>query len=203
MSDGGRGNETILHMLCIDDSLLNVLVLVKWELHVEMVEEGFLLESREEGLLVVVEHHLKKKERDEGGGIVRERVVSIIAWCGCGEASLEEVEETLEQSLGLLEFRRLSSFDRWKLVEIVNGVEESSEEHGIWKSHLTTLSHAHHSLDDVVGEVKGFADGETIKHVAKRHVWMIFMTDERNDIFIENEVPFVEGILELGVKHLK
>ncbi|GKE83619.1 hypothetical protein Tco_1557361, partial [Tanacetum coccineum] len=70
--------------------------------------------------------------------------------------------------------------------------EESSEEHGIWKSHLTTLSHDHHSVDDVVGEVEGFGDGETIKHVAKRYVWMIFVTDETNDIFIENEVPFVE-----------
>ncbi|GJX02180.1 hypothetical protein Tco_0186093 [Tanacetum coccineum] len=126
------------------------------------------------------------------------------------------MEETLEQSLGLLEFRRLSSFDGWKLVEIVNGAEgvvvngitswvgtssliwriwviglnmfeESSEEHGIWKSHLTTLSHAHHSMDDVVGEVEGFADGETINHVAKRHVWMIFVTGETNDIFIKNE----------------
>ncbi|GJX70904.1 hypothetical protein Tco_0308075 [Tanacetum coccineum] len=105
-----------------------------------------------------------------------------------------EMEETLEQSLGLLEFWRLSSFDGWKLVEIVNGVkgvvvngitswvgtssliwslnlfEESSEEHEIWKSHLTTLSYAHHSVDDVVGKVEGFADGETIKHVAKRYV---------------------------------
>ncbi|GKA82401.1 retrovirus-related pol polyprotein from transposon TNT 1-94, partial [Tanacetum coccineum] len=100
-----------------------------------------------------------------------------------------EMEEILKQSLGLLEFWRHSSFDGWKLVEIVNGVEgvvvngitswvgtssliwriwviglnmfeESSEEHGIWKSHLTTLNHVHHSVDDVVGEVEGFADGD-------------------------------------------
>ncbi|GJW97402.1 hypothetical protein Tco_0179210 [Tanacetum coccineum] len=71
-----------------------------------------------------------------GGGIVSARVVSIVAWCCCGEASLEvrsihhsllflakKMEKTLEQSLGLLEFWRLSSFDGWKLVEIVNGVE--------------------------------------------------------------------------------
>ncbi|GKC47268.1 hypothetical protein Tco_1064990 [Tanacetum coccineum] len=45
--------------------------------------------SEEMGSLVVVEHHSKKKEWDEGGGIVRARVVSIVAWCGCGEASLE------------------------------------------------------------------------------------------------------------------
>ncbi|GKB98354.1 hypothetical protein Tco_0984491 [Tanacetum coccineum] len=69
----------------------------------------------------------------------------------------------------------------------LNMLEELSEEHGIWKSHLTTLSHAHHSVDDVVCEVETFADGETIKHVAKRHVWMIFVTSETNGIFIENE----------------
>ncbi|GJR87428.1 hypothetical protein Tco_0211439 [Tanacetum coccineum] len=81
--------------------------------------------------------------------------------------------------------------------------EESSEEHGIWKSHLTTLSHAQHSVDDVVSKVEAFTDGEEIKHVAKRYVWMIFMIGETNDIFIENEIPFVEGIFELGVEHLE
>ncbi|GKC81049.1 hypothetical protein Tco_1136766 [Tanacetum coccineum] len=81
--------------------------------------------------------------------------------------------------------------------------EESSKKHGIWKSHLTTLRHAHHSVDDVVGEVEGFSDGETIKHVAKRHVWMTFITGETNDIFIKNEVPFVESILEFSVNHLE
>ncbi|GJZ30599.1 retrovirus-related pol polyprotein from transposon TNT 1-94 [Tanacetum coccineum] len=93
----------------------------------------------------------------------------------------------------------------WKRMWVINlnMLEESSEEHGIWKSHLTNLSHANHSVDNVVCEVEMFADGETIKHVAKRHIWMIFVTGETNDIFIENEVPFVEGILELGVEHLK
>ncbi|GJX96820.1 hypothetical protein Tco_0352618 [Tanacetum coccineum] len=117
------------------------------------------------GSLVMVEHHSKKKERDEGGGIMRARVVSIVAWCDYGEASLE-----------VRMYREDLQF-----------VRESSEEHGIWKSHLTTLSHAHHSVDDVVGEVEGFTDGETIKHVAKRHIWMIFVTGETNVIFIENE----------------
>ena len=93
----------------------------------------------------------------------------------------------------------------WQRMWVIglNMFEETSEEHGIWESHLTTLSYAQHSVSDVVGEVEGFADGETIKHVAKRHVWMVFVTGETNDILVENEVPFVEGILELGVKHLK
>ncbi|GJV14576.1 hypothetical protein Tco_1359899 [Tanacetum coccineum] len=45
--------------------------------------------SEEMGSLVMVEHHSKKKERDEGGGIMRARMVSIVTWCGYGEASLE------------------------------------------------------------------------------------------------------------------
>ncbi|GJY38773.1 hypothetical protein Tco_0425137 [Tanacetum coccineum] len=127
-----------------------------------------------------------------------------------------EMEETLEQPFGLLELWGFSSFNWQELVHVVNGVksvvvngittwvgtsslisrvwvidlnmfEESSEEHGIWKSRLTILSHAHHSVDYVVGEVEGFSDGETIKHVAKRHVWMIFVTSVTNDIFIENK----------------
>ncbi|GJU54639.1 hypothetical protein Tco_1228353 [Tanacetum coccineum] len=43
--------------------------------------------------------------------------------CCKGHRPVQEVEETFEQPLGLLEFRGFSSFDGWKLVEIVNGVE--------------------------------------------------------------------------------
>ncbi|GJW29549.1 hypothetical protein Tco_0046424 [Tanacetum coccineum] len=206
-----------------------------------------------------------------GGGIMRARVMSIVAWCCCDESSLEvsfglkswnlkngkkltvepagrclwlnntgllqRAPTSADHELDWLSFGALNLDTRANMQEAnlsmgstpwlplvpwvgggvgdpkdpedgdgvigLNIFEESSKEHGIWKSHLTTLSHAHHSVDDVVGEVEAFADGETIKHVAKRHVWMIFVTGETNDIFIENEVPFVEGILELGVKHLK
>ena len=66
----------------------------------------------------------------------------------------------------------------------LNMSKKSSEEHGIWKSHLATLGYTRHSMNDVVGEVECFADGEIIERVTKGHDWMILVTGEINDIFI-------------------
>ncbi|GJT01463.1 hypothetical protein Tco_0822632 [Tanacetum coccineum] len=147
VSDGGRGNETILHMLCIVDSLLNVLVV-----GLEIVNLLFCVREWGDGFVGHGEASFKEERKGRGslgvfggvvktralgakgdakgstmfgigGGIMRARVVSIVAWCSCGEASLEEIEDTLEQPLALLEFQRLSSFDGWKLVEIDHEVK--------------------------------------------------------------------------------
>ena len=58
-------------------------------------------------------------------------------------------------------------------------------------------------MDNLVGEIEWFANGKTIEHITKRHVWMILMTGETNDIFAKNEIPFVESIFEFGVEHLE
>ncbi|GKA46621.1 hypothetical protein Tco_0739504 [Tanacetum coccineum] len=98
---------------------------------------------------------------EAGGGIVRARVVSRVV--------------VLEHPLSLLEFRRISSFDGWKLVHVGNGIKSvvvhgiifhslvrswKSEKHSVGKSHIGTLGYTHHSVGNVVGEVEGFFNGE-------------------------------------------
>ncbi|GJV30301.1 hypothetical protein Tco_1386749 [Tanacetum coccineum] len=116
-----------------------------------MVEEGFMLESGEMGSLVVVEHHSRKKERDEGHwrclvecwNLKNSKTLTVVPAGQClwpnstdllqrAPASaddelywprFEEMEETLEQPLGLLEFRAFSSFNLQELVHVGNRVK--------------------------------------------------------------------------------
>ncbi|GJT26115.1 hypothetical protein Tco_0906390 [Tanacetum coccineum] len=54
------------------------------------------------------------------GGIERERVVSRVV-----------MKKTLEQTFSLFEFRGFSSFDWWKLIELVGGDSEEPESDGV------------------------------------------------------------------------
>ncbi|GJT26113.1 hypothetical protein Tco_0906388 [Tanacetum coccineum] len=76
---------------------------------------------------------------------------------------------------------------------------ESSKKHSIRESHVATLGHAYHSVGDVIGKIEGFANGETIEHIAQACVWMIFVSGEAYDIFTKNEFPFFEHFFQFGV----
>ncbi|GJY75853.1 hypothetical protein Tco_0480969 [Tanacetum coccineum] len=92
-------------------------------------------------------------------------------WFGGGESDEVEVEGVRVGRRGLLplDLNRKTLF----------------EEHGIWESHFTTLSHTYHSMSDIVSKIEVFANGETIEHVAQGCIGVIFVIDEAYGIFTD------------------
>ncbi|GJU44783.1 hypothetical protein Tco_1202049 [Tanacetum coccineum] len=186
--DGGRRDKVILHMLCILDGFLDVLVkgvkLVKFVLYL-VFSHGWLGLStqptprevdRWESWFKVHELEKVKALRANGdmsgsrvgvvwmevdGGIVREKVVSRVV-------------------LGL----------------VVMGLRD-------WKCHIGTLGHTHHSVGDVVGKVEGFSNGEAVEHVAQTTVRMVLVLSETYGIFTQDDFPFLEIDFQLRNNHLK
>nr|GEU71177.1 hypothetical protein [Tanacetum cinerariifolium] len=148
VGDGGRRDKAILHMLCVLDGLLDVLVkgvkLVKFLLNL-VSSHGWLGLSTQPTYIAV--DRWKKKVKalgangdlsgsrvgvvwmEVGGGIVRARVVSrvvvkvvlvvLIGW-EVEELALEAMEYD-DQGMGYKE--GLSSCDSWKLVHVRNGIK--------------------------------------------------------------------------------
>nr|GEV75771.1 hypothetical protein [Tanacetum cinerariifolium] len=158
-----------------------------------------------------------------GGGIMRARVVSRVVvkvvlvmligfWVE--ELALEAMEydnQRMGYKEGCLQVEVVHVKNRIKSVVVhmiilhplVRIGEELSVKHSIWKCHLGTIGHTRHLVDDVVGKVKGFFNGEAIEHIAQTSILMVLDSSETYGIFTQDDFLFLRINFQLENNHLK
>nr|GEW12069.1 hypothetical protein [Tanacetum cinerariifolium] len=82
-------------------------------------------------------------------------------------------------------------------------LKEASEDHFVRKSHVGTFGYTYHSIGNVVCKVKWFTDSETIEHIAKAGIRVVFVPNEAYGIFTKDDLPFHKIGLQFGVDHLE
>ncbi|GKB47739.1 hypothetical protein Tco_0898492 [Tanacetum coccineum] len=153
------------------------------------------------------------------GGIVRARVVSrvvlglvmrvvlvmlrgweaFVRWFWMGELSLEEMSIKRDHHV----IHKIEFICEGVWVIDMNMLKEPSEKHSIGKCHIGILGHAYHSVDDVVGKVEVFSNGEAVKHVAQTRVRMVLVSSETYSISTQDDFPFLEIDFQLEKNYLK
>nr|GEV21224.1 hypothetical protein [Tanacetum cinerariifolium] len=204
--DGGGRNKTILHMLCILDSFLDIL-----GEGVKMVEFFLDLFSSHEcvcdsGLELLGGRSFKEVKIfwiEVGGGIIRAKVVSMVALVRLKVVLMKlrgcEVELVLEAMV----------FKEWDKRMVVSRMgntsmlKETGKEHSIRKSHVSTFGYTYHSIGNVVCKVEWFTNSETIEHIAKAGINVVFVPNEAYDIFTKDDLPLHKIGLQFGEDHLE
>nr|GEX32414.1 hypothetical protein [Tanacetum cinerariifolium] len=177
--DGGRREKTILHLLCVLNCLLDVLLK-----GVELAKLNLF--SSHEWLGLSTQPTPREIDRKIGRD-------ELLMWFWMGELSLEEISMKSVHGIFFggfwIEEFALEAMKSWKTrpfslmleskdsllgkrdhhviykIEFIrvgiwvfgtNIFKESSEKHSIGKSHVGTFGHTYHSVDDVVGKVEIF-----------------------------------------------